>query len=83
VKDSVNGALGEAQEALKGTDSDKIKAAVEKLATESQKLGAALYQQQGADGAAAGAPGAEGAAKADAGADDVVDAEIVDEDTKK
>ncbi|HEY1968758.1 MAG TPA: molecular chaperone DnaK, partial [Pseudonocardia sp.] len=47
VKDSVNGALGEAQEALKGTDSDKIKAAVEKLATESQKLGAALYQQQG------------------------------------
>jgi len=85
VKDSVNGALGEAQEALKGTDSDKIKAAVEKLATESQKLGAALYQQPGAEGAAAGGPGAEGAAggAADAGADDVVDAEIVDEDNKK
>ena len=46
VKDSVNAALGEAQEALKGTDTDAIKAAMEKLATESQKMGPALYQQQ-------------------------------------
>ncbi|WP_445186439.1 molecular chaperone DnaK [Pseudonocardia sp. Cha107L01] len=85
VKDDVNGALGEAQEALKGTDTDAIKAAMEKLATESQKLGAALYQQQGAEGGPAGpgAPGAPGAAGADAGSDDVVDAEIVDEDDKK
>jgi molecular chaperone DnaK len=82
VKDSVNGALGEAQEALKGTDTDKIKASMEKLATESQKLGSALYQQQ--EGQAGAAPGgAEGAAGQDAGADDVVDAEIVDEDDKK
>ena len=53
-------ALAEAQEALKGTDTAAIKSAMEKLATESQKLGAALYQQQGADaGAAPGAaPGA-------------------------
>jgi molecular chaperone DnaK len=82
VKDDVNGALGEAQEALKGTDTDAIKAAMEKLATESQKLGAALYQQQGAEGGP-GAAGASGAAGADAGSDDVVDAEIVDEDDKK
>ncbi|MHA6797122.1 molecular chaperone DnaK [Pseudonocardia bannensis] len=81
VKDGVNAALGEAQEALKGTDTDAIKAAMEKLATESQKLGAALYQQQGADGAAAaGAPGDAGASSQQA--DDVVDAEIVDEDDK-
>ncbi len=74
VKDSVNAALGEAQEALKGTNSDAIKAAMEKLATESQKMGSALYQQQ---------PTADGAPTADAGqpgADDVVDAEIVDEE---
>jgi molecular chaperone DnaK len=86
VKDGVNAALGEAQEALKGTDTDKIKAAMEKLATESQKLGAALYQQQGAEGGAAGgAPGGAGAQDAgnQAGSDDVVDAEIVDEDDKK
>jgi molecular chaperone DnaK len=82
VKDDVNAALGQAQEALKGTDTDAIKAAMEKLATESQKLGAALYQQQGQDGSAA--PGAAGAAAgSNAGADDVVDAEIVDEDDKK
>ncbi len=75
VKDGVNAALGEAQEALKGTNSDAIKAAMEKLATESQKMGSALYQQQ---------PTAEGAPTGDATgqsqADDVVDAEIVDEE---
>src|SRR5687768_14012954 len=54
VKDSVNAALGEAQTALKGTDTDAIKAAMEKLATESQKMGSALYQQPGAEGAAPG-----------------------------
>jgi len=80
VKDSVNSALGEAQETLKGTDSAAIKAAMEKLATESQKLGAALYQQQGAAGEAGPTPGA-GQQQSD-GADDVVDAEIVDEDKK-
>jgi molecular chaperone DnaK len=86
VKDSVNAALGEAQTALKGTDTDAIKAAMEKLATESQKMGSALYQQPGAEGAAN--PGDTGAApgqEAGGGADDVVDAEIVDEekDNKK
>jgi molecular chaperone DnaK len=78
VKDSVNAALGEAQEALKGTDTAAVKAAMEKLATESQKMGAALYQQPGAEGAPT-----DGQAQGDAGADqadDVVDAEIVDEE---
>jgi molecular chaperone DnaK len=75
VKESVNASLAEVQEALKGTDTAAIKSAMEKLATESQKLGAALYQQQGAEGAAPGAGPQDGA-------DDVVDAEIVDEDKK-
>src|SRR5436309_12639741 len=79
VKDSVNAALGEAQTALKGTDTDAIKASMEKLATESQKMGSALYQQPGAEGAAnPGEPGPAGGQQA-GGADDVVDAEIVDE----
>ncbi|MEV1293930.1 molecular chaperone DnaK [Pseudonocardia sp. NPDC049635] len=84
VKDSVNAALGEVQEALKGTDHEAIKTSMEKLATESQKMGSALYSQPGAEGAA-GASGA-GAAGAGAGADqqdDVVDAEIVDDDKDK
>ena len=79
VKDGVNAALGEAQEALKGTDSAAIKAATEKLAAESQKMGSALYQQPGADGAAAGPGQDQGGASTDS-ADDVVDAEIVDEE---
>jgi molecular chaperone DnaK len=84
VKDSVNAALGEAQTALKGTDSDAIKAAMEKLATESQKMGSALYQQPGAEGAAnPGDAGPAGGQQAGGGADDVVDAEIVDEEKDK
>ncbi len=78
VKDSVNAALGEAQAALKGTNSDAIKAAMEKLATESQKMGSALYQQQPTpDGAPTGEQGSQ------SHADDVVDAEIVDEEKDK
>ncbi|MCX6463627.1 MAG: molecular chaperone DnaK [Pseudonocardiales bacterium] len=80
VKDGVAAAITETQEALKGTDSEAIKAASERLATESQKLGQALYAQQAADG---GAPGADaGQQQADA-EDDVVDAEIVDEEKDK
>lgn len=81
VKDSVNAALGETQEALKGTDHEAIKSSMEKLATESQKMGSALYSQPGAEGAAgAGAEGGAGAAGASDAQDDVVDAEIVDDD---
>jgi molecular chaperone DnaK len=81
TKEKVQAAIVEAQEALKGTDLGAIKSAVEKLATESQALGSALYANApGAEGAPAGdAPGAQAGPKAD----DVVDAEIVDEDPKK
>jgi molecular chaperone DnaK len=82
VKDSVNASLGEAQEALKGTDTAAIKTAMEKLATESQKLGAALYNQQPGAGEAGPSGSTAGDAGPQSGADDVVDAEIVDEDKK-
>jgi molecular chaperone DnaK len=85
VKDKVNAALGEAQEALKGADTAAIRSAMEKLATESQALGQALYAQQAASGAAAGSAGDGAAAGGPSGAtsgahEDVVDAEIVDEE---
>ncbi len=82
VKDKVNAALGEAQEALKGTDTDAIRAAMEKLATESQALGQAMYADNAAAAGGDGAPGAPGASSASsAGAgEDVVDAEIVDDE---
>ncbi|MFE0020618.1 molecular chaperone DnaK [Amycolatopsis sp. NPDC059021] len=93
LKGKVKTAIDEANEALKGTDSTKIREAIEKLNAASQELGTALYANANAAGAegAAGA-GAEGGAAgaSDAGAkakaDDVVDAEIVEEepkDTKK
>ncbi|MFC0115539.1 molecular chaperone DnaK [Kibdelosporangium aridum] len=82
AKDKVNAAIAEANEALKGEDTAKIKAAVEKLSQESQAMGAAMYASANAAG------GGEGAQDGGAGAgtppkDDVVDAEIVDEDEKK
>ena len=76
----MNAALGEAQKALKGTDTAAIKAAMEKLATESQKMGSALYQQPGADGGARPTRATRPRAAGTDAADDVVDAEIVDEE---
>ncbi len=88
LKGKVKSAIDEANEALKGTDSAKIRESIEKLNTASQELGTALYANAtpGAEGAAGeGAPGA-GTAGAGTGsqakADDVVDAEIVEEDEK-
>ncbi|WP_206784409.1 molecular chaperone DnaK [Amycolatopsis sp. MtRt-6] len=91
LKGKVKSAIDEANESLKGTDSTKIREAIEKLNAASQELGTALYANANADaaagaagGAGAGAAGdAAGAAGGQAKADDVVDAEIVEEDPKK
>ncbi|WP_066527723.1 molecular chaperone DnaK [Corynebacterium bouchesdurhonense] len=75
LKTRVTEAADAVDEALKGDDLDAVKAAVEKLNTESQELGKTLYEAE----ANAGATQADGAAAAD---DNVVDAEVVeDEDT--
>ncbi|MFE7560873.1 molecular chaperone DnaK [Kitasatospora sp. NPDC057500] len=82
VKTEVETAIGELKEALKGEDIAKIREASEKVSTTAQKLGQALYANADAAGAAgAGAGGDAG----DAGAkdDDVVDAEIVDDEKPK
>ncbi len=77
VKGKVESAIADANEALKGTDIAAIKTAVEKLATESQALGQAIYEASAADASASG----DGAAP---GSDDtVVDAEVVEEPEKK
>jgi molecular chaperone DnaK len=85
AKEKVNTAIKEANEALAGTDTARIKSAMEKLATESQAMGSAIYAQTGAT--AAGGEGSAGDGRAAGGtgdgADDVVDAEIVDEEGKK
>ncbi len=89
TKAEVEEALAELKKALEGTDEaaiPAIKDATEKVATISQKLGAAMYAEAQAAGAGdaaggAGAPGADAGSSSDGATDDIVDAEIVDEDT--
>ena len=90
AKNEINDALGELRSALGGSDIEKIRAAQEKLATTSQKAGTLLYQQPaeptaGASGAGAGPSAGAGSQATGAGdrGEDVVDAEIVDEDDNK
>lgn len=81
VKTEVEAAVSELKEKLKGEDTAEIRTATEKLAAVSQKLGQAIYADAQAAQGAAGAAGPEGAqSKAD---DDVVDAEIVDDEKPK
>ncbi|MBO8195239.1 molecular chaperone DnaK [Streptomyces oryzae] len=89
TKSEVESALEDLKEKLKGEDTAAIREASEKVAATSQKLGQALYaeaQQAQAGGAEGGAGAADaGAGKPEggsAGDEDVVDAEIVDEDQK-
>ncbi len=83
----VEEAVAELKKALEGTDAaaiPEIKEATEKVATVSQKLGAALYaEQQAAPGADGGPAGPAGDGASDESAEDIVDAEIVDEDESK
>jgi molecular chaperone DnaK len=84
-KDELGEALTDLRSALGGSDIDAIKSAQEKVARVSQEVGGALYAQNAEAAGAEGAPGAEGAQPGGATTadDDVVDAEIVDEDTDK
>ncbi|MDK8346837.1 molecular chaperone DnaK [Brevibacterium sp. UMB1308A] len=79
VKKEVQADVDELKEALKGDDDAAVEKALEKLQTSQTKLGEALYAQQSADGAA-GADAAAGSAGSSDADDDVVDAEVIDED---
>ncbi|WP_210603392.1 molecular chaperone DnaK [Brevibacterium oceani] len=80
VKTEMQGDVDAVKEALKGEDDDAVKEAYDKLVANQQKIGEAIYNQQGgAEGAeAAGEAGAEASAD-----DDVVDAEVVDEEDEE
>lgn len=80
VKDEVEASIAELKEKLKGEDSAEIRTATEKLGAVSQKLGQAIYADAQAAQGAAGAEGAQQVADAN---DDVVDAEIVDDEKPK
>ncbi|MCE7082836.1 molecular chaperone DnaK [Streptomyces sp. ST2-7A] len=82
VKTEVETAIADLKEKLKGEDTAAIREASEKVAATSQKLGQALYADAQASSASAGG---EGGARTEGGStdEDVVDAEIVDDEKPK
>ncbi len=72
-KSNVEELLAESKTALAGTDMDAIKDATEKLASASQAMGAKLYEQ-------AAAENTEAADSGEVNDDDVVDAEIIEDE---
>jgi len=81
VKAPVVEATEKLKEALKGEDNDAVKAAIDDLNTKAAAMGQAIYAAAQAK-AQESAP-ADGESAAPEGDDDVVDAEIVDEDESK
>ncbi len=78
-KDTIEAAIKELEEAVKGDDKDAIEAKTKTLTEASAKMAERLYADKGGDDAAAAAAGAAGAAGAGAASgqdDDVVDAEF-------
>ena len=80
VKSEVQADVDALKQALEGEDDDAVKTAYDKLQQSQTKLGEALYAQsqtEGAEGASgAGATGAPGD-------EDIVDAEVVDDEDEK
>ena len=80
LKEKILNAADDVDEALKGDDIDAIKVALDKLNEASQEMGKVLYEQEAAS-QAGGATAADAGSKS--GDDNVVDAEVVDEDGDK
>ena len=80
LKEKILKAADDVDEALKGDDIDAIKVALDKLNEASQEMGKVLYEQEAAS-QAGGATAADAGSKS--GDDNVVDAEVVDEDGDK
>jgi molecular chaperone DnaK len=86
VKKPVEEAIAEVKSALEGEDNDRVKAAVEKLNTTSAQLGQAMYaaaqaaQQEAPSEAGGPSEHAESNGESGTSEEDVVDAEIVDDD---
>ncbi len=79
VKGEVEADIAAVKAALEGDDTDAISSAAAKLATSSQKMGAAMYAQSADSMGSDGTSAAESDGTGHEGADDVVDAEIVDD----
>jgi molecular chaperone DnaK len=84
VKTEVRSAVDDLKKALEGDDLAEVTAKQTALVTASQKIGEALYSaNQQSEGAPAGEQPTDGAQGSSAQDDDVVDAEIVDDEGEK
>jgi molecular chaperone DnaK len=84
-KSAVETRLADLKEALNGDDMDEISSRTETLMNASQEFTQKLYQQaaQSESGGAAGGSAGSGSSESAPNDDDVVDAEIVDDDEGK
>ena len=80
VSAEVKEAAEKVREALKGEDTEAVKTALDELNEKSQAIGQALYANTQAEGAPADGFTEAGAAGQSGSDDDVVDAEIVDDE---
>ena len=86
VKAPVVEAVDKLKEALKGEDNDAVKAAIDDLNTKAAAMGQAMYAATQAKAEASQQQAAEGESSSQSGdsaQDDVVDAEIVDDEDSK
>ena len=84
VHSEVSEAVTDLKKALEGDDIEPVKTAQEKLSSVAQKVGEALYQADAAAQAAGDASGAASSGGSTSSDDeDIVDAEIVDEEDSK
>lgn len=82
-RQAIEGRLIDLKKALEGNDIDAIRQAMEMLLSASHEFTTKLYQQAAADEnaySATGGPGGDGAGTTQPNDDEVVDAEIVDDD---
>ncbi|MEA1304690.1 molecular chaperone DnaK [Actinomyces oris] len=82
VHSEVSEAVADLKKALEGDDIEPVKTAQEKLSSVAQKVGEALYQADAAAQAAGDAASATGGSTS-SDDEDIVDAEIVDEEDSK
>ena len=85
VHSEVSEAVTDLKKALEGDDIEPVKTAQEKLNSVAQKVGEAIYQADAASQAAGAASGAASSAGGSTSSDDedIVDAEIVDDEDSK
>lgn len=77
----VREAIDAVKKALDGDDIEKVKSAMEDLNAKAQKIGEAIYAAAAAEQAGSeGEAGTEGSASGNGEDDDIIDAEVVDDD---